>query len=350
MSILILGRGLAGSWMARELRKRDVDVLVYDPQTLENSSRVAAGLINPTTGSRPKSTWRSEVLLPFAYAAYRELEEEVGAPLWMPRTIRRVFLTEKDHSLWQNAVERGVGVDWSPLHTPSIDGISLPHGGVEYAGATVDTNALIDVIGDRLAEEGRLLHEAPNLDEFDRVIWCQGWRASTHDLWKWLPFQPVKGEIIDAEIEGPPLTSVYIRGIWIIPEAGEWGMGNGDSTPSHRGTMEPSNRVRIGSTHDWDDMTAEPTEHARRTLVEKAEVILGRVVRVVGQRAAVRPAARSKRPYIGVHPTQEQHAIINGLGAKGSLWAPWAARQLADHLLDGKPLDDEVNIQRWWNE
>lgn len=340
MSILILGRGLAGSWMARELRKRDVDVLVYDPQTSENSSRVAAGLINPTTGSRPKSTWRSEVLLPFADAAYRELEKEVGAALWTPRTIRRVFLTEKDHSLWHNAVERGVGVDWSPLHTPAIDGISLPHGGVEYAGATVDTNALIDVIGDRLAEEGRLLHDAPNLDEFDRVIWCQGWRASTHDLWKWLPFQPVKGEIIDAEIDGPLLTSVYIRGIWIIPSREQ-------RTES---TETPSNRVRIGSTHDWDDMSSEPTEHARRTLVEKAEVILGRAVRVVGQRAAVRPAARSKRPYIGVHPTLEQHAIVNGLGAKGSLWAPWAARQLADHLLDGKPLDDEVNIQRWWNE
>ena len=341
MKVLILGRGLAGSWIARELLARKVDVHVYDPDTTGNSSRVAAGLINPTTGSRPKSTWRSEILLPFAHEAYRNLEAELGVALWTPRKIRRVFLTEKDQSLWHHAVERGVGVDWTPMHGPSIDGLAFPFGGVEYAGATVNTNALIDAVGAHLKANNCLLEAEPDHAEYDRVIWCQGWRASYHELWKWLPFQPVKGEIIDAEIEGPPLHGVYIRGIWIIPEAGEWGMGNGDSTPSHR--------VRIGSTHDWDDMTDAPTDHARNTLVEKAQVLLGRSVRVVGQSAAVRPAARSKRPYIGVHPKQEQHAIVNGLGAKGSLWAPWAARQLADHMLEGKPLDDEVNIQRWWN-
>ena len=330
MKVLVLGRGLAGSWVARELHSRGIEVSVYDPNTTSNASRVAAGLINPTTGSRPKSTWRSEILLPFAEEAYRSLESSTGKQLWYPRTIRRVFLTEKDHSLWHHAVERGVGVEWLPLTTPAIDGIALPFGGVEYAGATVDTNATIDAIGEQLERDRRMLPEEPDVSDYDRVIWCTGWTASQHELWSWLPFQPVKGEIIDAEIEGLQLQSVYIRGIWIIPA------GTG--------------RVRIGSTHDWDDMTSQPTDHARKTLVEKTEVILGRVVTVTGQRAAVRPAARSKRPYIGVHPTHPQHAIVNGLGAKGSLWAPWAARQLADHLLDGKPLDEEVDIQRWWKD
>ncbi len=329
MRVYIHGRGLAGSWLAYELHRRGVEVLVFDPHPAENASRVAAGLINPTTGSRPKSTWRSEVLLPFAREAYGAIEREIGASVWTPRVIRRVFLTEKDATLWSLADQRGVGVQWTPLKESAVDGVSLPYGGVEYAGATVNTNALIDGIGALLERDGCLAADTLRAADADVNVWCHGWRAASDARWSWLPFQPVKGEILDAVIDGPPLNAVYIRGIWIVP-----------SSEQH---------IRIGSTHDWDDLTEQPTDHGRRTLVEKARVILGREVHVTGQRAGIRPAARSKRPYIGLHPEDPSQAIINGLGAKGSLWAPWAARQLADLLLEGKPVDNEVDVQQWWN-
>lgn len=355
MKVFIHGRGLAGSWLAYELHRRGVEVLVFDPHPAENASRVAAGLINPTTGSRPKSTWRSEVLLPFAREAYDAIEREIGASIWTPRVIRRVFLTEKDATLWSLAEQRGVGVDWTPIPGASVDGVSLPFGGVEYAGATVDTNALIDGIGAMLERHGYLTTEPHRAADADVTVWCHGWRAATDALWSWLPFQPVKGEILDAVIDGPPLNAVYIRGIWILPSSEQRAASS--ETPAASSnvqqggpqTVGSQQHVRIGSTHDWDDLTEQPTDHGRRTLVEKAQVILGRDVRVIGQRAGIRPAARSKRPYIGLHPEDPTQAIINGLGAKGSLWAPWAARQLADLLLEGKPVDQEVDIQQWWN-
>ena len=336
MKCLIVGRGLAGAWLAWYLVQEDVEVTIAGEDLPEISSRVAAGLINPTTGSRPKSTWRSEVILPFAQNAYAEFTAATQVNVWKDRRIRRVFLTQKDQDLWNNAVERGVGVDWVGLDGENVDGVPLPFGGVEYDGATVDTNALLDAMFDYVSDKVTFV---PAIDttsqlDYDLVFWANGWTASQLPMWSWLPFQPVKGEILDAVIDGPPLTAVHIRGIWIVP--GE--------------IVGGKQRVRIGATHDWDNLNGEPTAEARNTLIEKARVILDREIEVVGQRAAVRPAARSKRPYLGRHPEREKDVIMNGLGAKGSLWAPWAAHQLTQHVFHGKPLDEEVDIKRWWND
>ncbi len=348
-NVLIYGRGLAGSWMAYELHKRGLNVNIVDDGATDTSSRIAAGLINQVNGSRPILGWNSEVILPHAWKAYAELEQFLGVKVWTDRRIRRVFLTEKDALLWQNAVDRGLHVEWSPLPNILADGVRADFGGVEYAGATIETNLLIDTLSQTINHQPSTTnHEPPTIDDFDLVIWCTGWKASQHPLWSWLPFQPVKGEILDAEVEGA-IDAVYLRGVWIIPTFVE---EQRVASSEYPGTLDAGRRtsIRIGSTHDWDDLTSTPTEQAKHVLMEKATEILGREIHVVGQRAAVRPAAQSKRPYIGIHPEHPKHAIVNGLGAKGSMWAPWAAQHLAEHVLHGAPLDEEVNVLRWWRK
>jgi glycine oxidase len=337
VTAVVLGMGLAGAWAALELHRRGIDVKVYDNHSRRAASRVAAGLINPATGTRPKATWLGDTLLPFAEEAYNTAGNLLGCSPRTQRTIRRVFLTEKDKTLWGQAVDRGLDMPWKPL-SESIDGIPLPFGGTEYSGATINTILFLDAFEMYAKDNALVLDAAPITEQFDLVVWCQGWSAAQDEMWSWLPFQPVKGEILDAEIAGIPLQAVYIRGAWVVPEIVKTASPNG------------MQRIRIGATHDWDDLTEDVSEGARTKLLEKAETLLQREIHVVGQQAAIRPSAQSKRPYIGLHPKNQKHAIINGLGSKGSLWAPWAARQLVDHVLDGTSLNDEVNIQRWWED
>lgn len=338
MKVTIVGRGLAGAWLTHELIARGVDVSIIDDGNAYSASRVSAGLINPTTGARPKSAWRSNTLLPFVRSAYSSLEASTGVKCYSERTLRRIFRTPDDERLWRVGVERGIGVKWTPIPPGTVEGVPMPYGGVEYLAAVVDTPAALTALEvlDGITVEQRNVDEI-DVGANDAVVWCTGWHAAQHTLWSWLPFQPAKGEIITAQIGEPYLTSVYMRGIWIIPT---------NEVPPKSGMQT----VVIGSNHDWDNLDTVVTTEARESLVEQASILLDRDMVVTSQKAGVRPAVSTKRPVMGRHPKYPEHVILNGLGTKGSVWAPWAAEQLTSHLVDGIVMDPEVTIQRWWHE
>jgi glycine/D-amino acid oxidase-like deaminating enzyme len=68
-------------------------------------------------------------------------------------------------------------------------------------------------------------------------------------------------------------------------------------------------------------------------------------VEVIEHWCGVRPASRDRRPILGV--TAPGEAVLNGLGSRGVILAPWCARHLAEHLFDGEPLDPEVSVSRF---
>src|ERR1700733_6012205 len=71
---LIVGQGLAGTFLSRELLRRGQRVLVVDESKPFTASKVASGVINPVTGRRIVRTWEIETLMPFAVNSYQELE------------------------------------------------------------------------------------------------------------------------------------------------------------------------------------------------------------------------------------------------------------------------------------
>ena len=101
----------------------------------------------------------------------------------------------------------------------------------------------------------------------------------------------------------------------------------------------------MGSTFAWDNVWSGPTDEARRWLLDKLGRVVSRPVEVEEQWAGVRPASRDRRPLLG--RTGAHEVILNGLGSRGVLLAPWCAQHLAAHLLDGAPLDPEVDVRRF---
>ena len=151
------------------------------------------------------------------------------------------------------------------------------------------------------------------------LVRCEGPRAEGGFL------VPVRGEGLTVRIEGLRLKSVVHRGVFIIPV--------GDD------------RYRVGSTFAWDKVWSGPTDEARRWLLDKLERIVSRPVEVEEHWAGVRPASRDRRPVLG--RTTAHEAIMNGLGSRGVLLAPWSAQHLAAHLFDASPLDPEVDVRRF---
>ncbi|MFB0907812.1 MAG: FAD-dependent oxidoreductase, partial [Spirosomataceae bacterium] len=55
-----------------------------------------------------------------------------------------------------------------------------------------------------------------------------------------------------------------------------------------------------------------------------------------------------RRPFLGKHPEFNNMFIFNGLGTKGVSIAPFFARQFRDFLLNGKEINSETTIERFY--
>ena len=135
-----------------------------------------------------------------------------------------------------------------------------------------------------------------------------------------------KGEILTVGIAGADEGRILIGGGgWLVP------VGDG--------------LFKAGATYEWEELNGEPTEAGRLRVDE----ILGRLgvsdYEVVAHEAGVRPIVRRSMPLIGRLP--DGSVAFNGLGSKGSLYAPGVARRLVEWLVEGREIDPELDVGNW---
>jgi glycine/D-amino acid oxidase-like deaminating enzyme len=282
--------------------------------------------MTPITGQRVKPTWRGDVLIPFARERYRELEPALVHDVRMLRVFETAQAAAFFHDRWSKGEITAAQV--TPVAPGDELGLPMPHGGCFIHGASfVNIVRFLDVMQAHLLERGVVfqtsstVHRPPSTD---LTVACTGLNTLTSPLWKHLPLLPNKGEVIDVRIEGWESDMIVNAGTWIAP------IGDG--------------LYRVGATHDWDDHTTTPSDEARAYLRQRAERILQRTVHVVAQRASVRPSTQTRRPFAGRHPEFPDQAVLTGLGTKGTMLAPYVARDLVRHLVSNEPLDQAYDI------
>jgi glycine/D-amino acid oxidase-like deaminating enzyme len=103
----------------------------------------------------------------------------------------------------------------------------------------------------------------------------------------------------------------------------------------------------VGSTYENDYADELPTNTFRKRTEFFLKNTLHLPYTVTDHFAAIRPSALERRPFVGMHPHIERVGIFNGMGSKGVSLAPYFAKDLAGHLVNGSGLLDEVNVQRF---
>jgi glycine/D-amino acid oxidase-like deaminating enzyme len=163
---------------------------------------------------------------------------------------------------------------------------------------------------------------------FNKLIFCEGFYGRNNPYFSWLPFNPVKGEVLRVKFkEDISLKEMVNQGVFVIPL--------------------PNGRARVGATYSWHDLDWIPTEKGRADLLEKYNKLMLADIEVEEQLAGVRPATKDRRPIVGLHPVHTNLGVFNGLGSKGVSLAPYFAEQFVDFLVNKKELDPEVNINRF---
>jgi glycine/D-amino acid oxidase-like deaminating enzyme len=162
------------------------------------------------------------------------------------------------------------------------------------------------------------------------VIFCQGWEAVRHPWFDWVPFQSARGSIIQAralQLAGEERV-VNSSGCWVLPRGG--------------------GELRLGPTYEPEFDARFPHEGNPEKLAMLRERVDGLVVGGVEWlkvQTAVRPIVKRAKLLVGRHPAHARVGFFNGLGSKGALRAPWAARHLMEHWVDGKELEVEVDLR-----
>lgn len=341
---IIIGQGLAGTVLAHTLIDEGNEVLVIDDVPDFSSSLICAGVYNPITGKRLVKTWLAGEIFPFLERFYTDLEKKLNNQ-FIRRNDIKVPIYSSDR--WNEAASRLNNEDygqWMEMKTEKIDILKDEIIGTLafVPSGNVNVEKLILLSRVKWTEENRFViqkvspenikieNELVKVNNYTakRLVWCEGYQAKNNPFFSWIPFAPVKGEIL--EIESETLSNVNIlktKNIFLLPLEGK--------------------RYKVGSTYDWDDTTETPTTEARKTLMDNYYQAFAADMKVIKQKAGIRPAVKDRRPIIGNHPQFTQISIFNGLGTKGVSLAPYFAKQAVDFWSGKGELNPEVDLKRF---
>ncbi|MCH7228756.1 NAD(P)/FAD-dependent oxidoreductase [Haloferula sp. A504] len=309
----IVGAGLAGCCLAWQLRERGVELRLVDDHRPGAASRVAAGLINPVTGKNFQPSWRIAEFLPESVAFFERIGRELGKPLWFPHPVVRL-VGEKDWAKVARKLELPAVARWVERVEENIEGwraaVTLKGGG------RVDVRAFCEATEESFG--------SPTSDfQSGRVVRCGGMfdlvegRLGEHRC--------AKGEILTVRMPGGDESRILIGGGgWLVPVGG--------------------GLFKAGATYEWDQLDGEPTAAGRARVEEIVRTLGGENFEVVAHEAGVRPIVRRSMPLIGKVGGE---VVFNGLGSKGSLYAPGVARRLAEWIVDGTEIESELELGRW---
>ena len=82
---------------------------------------------------------------------------------------------------------------------------------------------------------------------------------------------------------------------------------------------------------------------------EKLKQFINCEYEVIDQIAGMRPTVIDRRPLVGQHSKHKQLFVLNGLGTRGVMIAPYVAKQLFNFIEKGLRLDAEIAINRFSN-
>ena len=339
-SILVVGLGIAGSLLAWRLMDHGFHVRVCHQALPGQASRVAPGLINPLASRKLQMDDRFPELLALAGQYFDPLEKYLGINVFKKMPILRILRNEVQSKCVKDMLavgEKDARFPYCGTFYPpgSFDFVKRDHWGIleTVGGGWVDLPLLCESMESKLRAKGILIEE--NYTEAlgsqaDWVIDGRGWQAIHDPLWSYLPHNPAKGELLLIQPKSElPTDRILHAGTWLQPLDNQiW---------------------RAGSRYSWDDFNSIPSEAGCQALARQLREWLACDWEEVERQAGVRPIMDDYKPVIGCHPENPRRIIINGLGSKGAIQAPWLVDHLLAHLLEGQTLPRFVDVARFNN-
>ncbi|SCX06598.1 NAD(P)/FAD-dependent oxidoreductase [Agrobacterium rosae] len=359
-SLLIIGGGIMGLWVAVKAERLGIDTVLVDADTM--GSGASGGLLGALMPHMP-DRWSDKKQ--FQFDALLSLETEIasleaetglsagyrrcGRVIPLPKPHLRPIAERHQQDALSNWDQGGRKFHWHVLDAPPVDGwVDIAAGDAGFAhdtfAARVSPRAFISLLERFLlgAKHVRVFEKCgvatmdrdgvATLEDGQRIRFGHAVVSAGHHSFPLLTNtlglssgaklgQPVKGQaaLLQAHVD-PSMPVVFLNGLYVVPHE--------DGT------------VAIGSTSEEDFEDALTTDEKLDVLIAQARQIIPSLASavVVERWAGLRPKAIGRDPMIGPHPDHPRVVALTG-GFKVSFGL---AHRLADAALDvvlGKPMD-----------
>jgi len=344
VEFIIVGLGLAGWSFVRLLQQEGRTFKVWE-RGGTSATHVSAGIYNPVILKRLTLAWKAPEWLPYALEVYRAFEKiHKGRKLIYPMAVHRRFTSIAEQNEWLAASGRPVYERFlNGIRNEDLPGIPAPFGfGIMKNTGLVDTALLVDLLKNDLQRQGMLINRPFRHDDLEiendgiryegekarYVVFAEGYGLTANPFFRYLPLRGTKGEALELSLEEPPGVPVKAN-IFLLP------------LPYRPG------RYLAGSTYAWKDKTPLPTTEGRKYLEGELKKFYKAAYKVEGHRAGIRPTVADRRPLLGQHPKYRSLFVLNGMGTRGVILAPMAARLLLDFIDGKRDLPPETDIRRF---
>lgn len=338
---LIIGQGISGTFLSWYLKMAGRDFIIIDNYNPASSSRVAAGIINPVTGRRIVQTWMIDELLPFAFAAYKQLGDSLDIETIYPKDIISFFPSPQMLIEFRNRTEENATyISMPESQNEFIDVFNYDFGYGKISPAYAVNLAGIlpawrEKIKSQIIEEifdiQQLSIETNGISYKDisaqKIIFCDGISSFNNPWFKNLPFAENKGQALIIRASDIPKDYIYKKNMTIVPVKDDF--------------------FWVGSSYEWDFDDPYPSEDFRNKTVSQLQYWIKSSFTVEDHLSSLRPATLERRPFVGLHPQFPQLGILNGMGTKGCSLAPYFASQLTKKLVNNQPILPEADISRF---
>jgi glycine oxidase len=343
-SVIVVGSGIIGCAIARELAVRGVACIVIDDRPVGGgATRASAGMLAPYVEAHERGplldlSVRSLDLYDDWIATVR-LESEIDVEYRRIGTLEVALDPRRAAELKRHVAGHGVATEWlepaaataaypalgtiaGALLTPTHGYVAAPQLATALARAaerqgTVFRRGRVQ----RIARHGSSLRVTTTEGDCDAstVVIAAGAWTNDIDGIRTPPLRPVRGQLLHLAWAGAPLSTIlWGPDCYIVPRV--------DRT------------VLVGATVEEVGFDERTTDAGVRGLLDAAGALVPgmRGATLLEARAGLRPATPDELPVLGSDP--ETPAIVHASGhyRNGVLLAPVTAKVIADLIVDGK--------------
>ena len=340
---IIVGQGIAGTCFAFELIKRNKSFIIIDKCKLDTASKIALGVYNPLVLKWFTKVWEVENQLKYFNNFYSDLSSFLNEIIVHNIGIHKFLNTAYEQNNWitkssSNQVSCYMSSELLSINNPGL--VNDKFYGLVNSSGRVNIQLLLKafrhycmsnkLLIDEEFDYKSLLFMSDSLSyktiNADKIIFCEGFKGIDNPFFNKIKFKPTKGELLIIYSKNLNLDKIIHSKFLFIPLGGDY--------------------YSVGATYDWKDISPENTLSGREKLINMLDSFLNIPYKIIDHKSGIRPSTFDRRPIVGTHDKYTQMYILNGLGTRGVLLAPYLVNILCDSIYSQISISTIINYNR----